>query len=72
MPPMPPEDDDTDDTSDLPVEIAAFLWADAYRRQLRAALVPWTHPKDLAVLDLAVDVIERKLSEAPSRAALAA
>lgn len=72
MPPMPPDNADTDDTIDLPVEIAASLWADAYRLQLRAALAPWMHPKDLAVLDLAVDAIERKLYEAPSRAALAA
>lgn len=43
----------------LPVEVAAILWADAYRETLRLALARKVTEADLAALDRAIARIEQ-------------
>ena len=54
----------------LPLEVAAILWADAYREPLRPALEARLSADELAALDLAVDQIEQGAFRPTARLAL--
>ncbi|WP_322489324.1 hypothetical protein [Chloroflexus sp.] len=54
----------------LPVEVAAVLWADAYRETLRPALVARLTADELAALDRAIEQIERSVFEGKPKLAL--
>jgi hypothetical protein len=56
----------------LPVEVEAVLWADAYRDRLRPALEARLSADELAALDLAVDQIEQGAFRPTARLALSA
>lgn len=47
----------------LPVEVAAILWADAYRETLRPQLAGAISDAELAALDSAIERIERRIFE---------
>lgn len=56
----------------LPIEVAAILWADAYRETLRPALKARLSPDELAALDRAIEQIELGVFEGKPRLALSA
>jgi len=56
----------------LPVEVAALLWADAYRATLRPALQVRLPADELAALDRAVERIEHRIFSSPPKLALSA
>lgn len=62
----------TDTPITLPVEVAAVLWADAYRETLRPALEARLSPDELAALDLAVERIEQGAFRPTPKLALSA
>lgn len=62
----------TDAPITLPLEVAAILWADAYRETLRPALKARLSADELAALDLAVEQIEESAFRPAPKLALSA
>lgn len=56
----------------LPIEVAAVLWADAYRDTLRPALAARLAADELAALDQAIDRIELGVFQRKPKLALSA
>lgn len=56
----------------LPLEVAAVLWADAYRDTLRPALAARLAADELAALDQAIDRIELGVFQRKPKLALSA
>ena len=56
----------------LPLEVAAVLWADAYRETLRPALKARLSADELAALDRAVEQIEESAFRPVPKLALSA
>jgi len=62
----------TDAPINLPLEVAAILWADAYRERLRSALKARLSADELAALDRAITHIEQRIFAELPRLALSA
>ena len=62
----------TDAPINLPLEVAAILWADAYRERLRSALKARLSADELAALDRAVEQIEQGVFRPVPKLALSA